>query len=56
MEVKNKLTVARGEAGGRQWGRKGKSQGTCIKDTWAKIARGGGRLNVEDEGGEGGRE
>ena len=35
MEIKNKLTVTRGEGDNR--GKKGKShQGTCIKDPWTK--------------------
>ena len=36
MEINNKLTVT----GGREWdigGKKGMSQGTCIKDTWTKT-------------------
>ena len=41
IEIKNKLTVSRGEEGGR--GRKGgkeekgQSQGTCVKDPWRKT-------------------
>ena len=34
IEVKNKLTVTRGEVGGHNWGEKGKGfLGTLIKDT-----------------------
>ena len=37
IEIKNKLTVTRGEGGGDNGGRKGKGhQGTCIMDTWTK--------------------
>ena len=52
MEIKKKLTVTRGEWGGGQWGKKGKSQGICIKDPWTKTMVGGGwvGLNVEDGG------
>ena len=41
MEIKNKLTVTRGEGGGRVWGKEGKgsSKGTHIKDTWTKPKR-----------------
>ena len=35
MEVKNKLTVTRGEVGGNNGGKQGKGhQETCIKDPW----------------------
>ena len=37
MEIENKLIVTRGEGRGGQWGEKGKSQGTCTKDTWTKT-------------------
>ena len=47
MEIKNKLTVTRGEVGGDNGGGED-HQGTCIKDTWTKPK--GGRI----EGGAGG--
>ena len=34
MEIKNKITVTRGEWGGDTRGKKGKGQGTCMKDPW----------------------
>ena len=39
MEIKNKLTVTRGEVGREvTGGKKGKGcQGTCIKDPWTKT-------------------
>ena len=39
MEIKNKLTVTRGEGGGDQQGKEGEgsSQETCIKDPWTKT-------------------
>ena len=48
MEIKNKLTVTRGEVGREvTGGKKGKGcQGTCIKDPWTKAKDGrieGGR-------------
>ena len=37
IEIKNKLTVTRGEVGGNNWEKRGKGrQRTCIKDTWTK--------------------
>ena len=37
MEIKNELTVTRGDGGGGKQGKQGKgNQGTCIKDTWTK--------------------
>ena len=37
IEIKNKLTVTRGKAGGDNGRTKGKGgQGTCVKDTWTK--------------------
>ena len=56
MEIKNKLTVTRGERERGNRGKKGKScQGTCIKDPWTKPTWEGG-LNVgggiEQGGGE----
>ena len=46
MEIRNKLTVTRGERGeGRGMTGKeeeGSSQGTCIKDPWTRTMRGGG--------------
>ena len=37
MEIKNKLTVTRGERGGGKGGKKGKGcPGTCTKDPWTK--------------------
>ena len=52
MEIKNKLTVTRGEREGGQWGKEGEgsSQGTFVKDPWTKTT--GAGLNV---GGEVGR-
>ena len=47
IEIKSKLTVARGEVGEDKRGEKGRGcQGTCIKDTWTKPKEGrfkGGR-------------
>ena len=41
MEIKNNLTVTRGEVGGDNGGKRGKGhQGTCIKDTWRKPNEG----------------
>ena len=41
-EIKNKLTVTRGEGERDNRGKKGKGdQGTCIKDTW-RVGSGGG--------------
>ena len=42
MEIKNKLTVTRGEEGGEYQGKEGKgsSQGAFIKDPWAKTMKG----------------
>ena len=39
MELKNTLTVTRGEVGGGTQGKEGEgsSQGTCIKDPWTKM-------------------
>ena len=38
MEIKNKLTLTRGEVGEDNGGKRGKGcQGTCIKDTWTKL-------------------
>ena len=38
MEIKNKLTVTRGEEKGGQPGKKGKGhQGTCIRNPWTKA-------------------
>ena len=51
MKIKNKMTVTRGEWGGDTRGKKGKGQGTCIKDTWTKTTGVGGRLNVGGWGG-----
>ena len=46
MEIKNKLTVTRGEQSGNNGAKKGKShQGTCIKEPWIKTPGRGG-LNV----------
>ena len=42
IEIQNKLTVIRGEGEGGKEG-KGSSQGTCIKDPWAKTM-GEGRI------------
>ena len=56
MEIKNKLTVTRGEVGGDNGGGEG-HQGTCIKDTWTKPKRGsikGGRWGWLGWGGSGG--
>ena len=47
MEIKNKLTVIRGEMGGDNGGKKGKGQGTCIKDPWTKT-KGRGVWALED--------
>ena len=48
MEIKNKLTVTKGEGNNR--GKKGKGhQGTCVKDPWTKTTEGEG-LNVVGEG------
>ena len=47
IEIKNKLTVTRGEVGGNNWEKRGKGRRrTCIKDTWTKSKVGrieGGR-------------
>ena len=43
MEIKNKLTVTKGEVGGGKRG-EGASQGTCIEDPWAQTL--GWRLMV----------
>ena len=55
MEIKNKMTVTRGEKGEGQQGKKGKGrQGTCIKDPWMrpKMERiEGGRLGWGSGGG-----
>ena len=45
MEIKNKLTVTRGEGAGGNRAKKGKGhQGTCIKDPWTKTTV---RLRIE---------
>ena len=51
MEIKNKLTVTRGEVVRGQWEKEGKgsSQGTCIMDPWTRTTWQGG-LNVEGLG------
>ena len=49
MEIKNKLTVIRGEVGGDNGGKRGKGcQGTCIKDTWTKLNGVGSRVGGRD--------
>ena len=58
MEIKNKLTVTRGEGEGNKRGkREGSSQGTCTKDAWIKTmvgrtdcGRGGGQGRGEQWG------
>ena len=41
MDIKNKVTVTRGEGEGDNRGKKGKvHQETCIKDPWTKPKRG----------------
>ena len=40
IEIKNKLTVTRGEGGG--------FSGTCTKDTWLKLKRKGSRVGSGD--------
>ena len=40
-EIKNKLTVTRGEVGGNNGGKGEGFSGTTIKDTWTKPNRGG---------------
>ena len=52
IEIKNKLTVTRGERGGL-WGKGKGHQGTCIKDTWTKPKGVGLRVGGEDGGVEG---
>ena len=48
IEIKNKLTITKGEVGGNFGGiRQKRCQGTCIKDTWTKPRWGrikGGKL------------
>ena len=47
IEIKNKLTVTRGEAGGDNRRKKGKAcSGTCIKDPWTKTTGWRAGLNV----------
>ena len=42
LEIKNKLTVTRGEVGrGSWWGKREGFSGTTIKDTWTKLKGGG---------------
>ena len=53
MEIKNKLTVTRGEGEGHNGGKKGKGQRTCIMDPWTKTKRGrieGGRWGSTGSG------
>ena len=50
----NKEQIDSDQRGGGRWnngGKKGKSQGTCIKDPWTKTNWGG--LNLEDGEGQG---
>ena len=43
MEIKNKLTVTRGERD--NWGKQGKvHQGRCVKNTWTKPKGVGSRV------------
>ena len=45
LEIKNKLTVTRGEVGEDNGGKRGKCcQGKCMKDTWTKPKRVGSRV------------
>ena len=47
IEIKNKLTVTRGEGEGDKRGKRGKGhQGTCIKDTW-RVGGGDGLGKAE---------
>ena len=50
MEIKNKLTVTRGGGCRDNRGKKGKGQGTCIKDLWTKTI---GRVGLNLGGGVG---
>ena len=47
MEIKNKLTVTRGDGGGDNGKRRQGDQGTCVKDSWTKPK--GGRVGLEWE-------
>ena len=54
MGINNKLTVTRGEEGGRYWGNAGERsrQGTCIKDPWKEgLNVGDGEWVGESNGG-----
>ena len=54
MEIKNKLTVTRGEVGGDNGGKREKDyQGTCIKDTWTKPKGVGLRVGGGEKWGRG---
>ena len=49
MEIKNKLTVIRGDVGRDSGGERGQChQGTCMKDTWTKPKRVGSRVGGGD--------
>ena len=55
IEIKNKLTITRGERGrdNRGWGKEKGHQRTCIEDTWTKPKVGrreGGRWGWMGEG------
>ena len=44
IEIKNKLTVTRGDGEGIMGGKEKVHQGTCIKDTWTKPKGVGSRV------------